>query len=923
MAQNAGAGRYGVLRIGWIAGAAFGAGALAPISFAQSIEFESPHVHPIDITPDGTRLLVAHTADQRLVVFDLEATPGPVSILEVNVGLDPVSVRARTDTEAWVVNHVSDSISIVDLATANVTRTLLVGDEPTDVVFAGLRAFVCVGGEDRIRAYHLDDLEAPPVEIALTMADPRALALSPDGSTIWVGAFDGQNETTVISPGTVLLGGGLPPPNPPMRFGLPPPPAVGLIVKHDGTHWVDEIARSWDAALPYTLLDHDVIGISTTSFAVTHAIRGVGTTLFNLAVSPANGSLYVTNQEAFNEIRFEPNLKGRFLQNRLTIVEPTGSSGIAIPRHLNEHIDYENPAGSPAERALSLSFPLDVVVSADGQDVYVAAFGSSKVGVLDASGNVVRRIQVGQGPSGLALDEPRKILYVLNRFTSTLSIVSLGDDSSTEIPIAYDPTSPEILAGRHLLYDGAFSSAHGDLSCGSCHLFGGMDQIAWDLGDPQGDFVPNGFNGFHPMKGPLVTQSLKSLEGTEPLHWRGDRASLAAFSPAFVSLMGRSSEPSAAEFQTFEDFVFSLRYPPNPHRSLDGTLPNPPAGPSAVRGHTLFTTARLMVGGLDCSNCHTLPTGENEIIVPRQVSGETQDLNVPQLRNLYQKTRFEVTGPTSVRGFGFTHDGTIPTLMTFLQSALFRFTNDDQRRDVEAFLLALGVDTHPAIGAQWTMDGKNEAEGLPRLNVLMGVADAGEIGLFAKGRDAEGLARGWMYEGAGVWQSDRESDGPVPLGALLAIADVQREITFTAAVLGAEFRMGIDRDGDGFRDRDEIEHGSEPDDPFSIPDEPLSAGTASGSVPALLTAVTPNPVRSGVASFSYRIEAPGPVHVYVHDVRGRLVRTLVAEPDAAAGATSVAWDLRDERGVEATSGVYFVRVRTASGHMSRSFVVSH
>src|SRR6185503_3640847 len=65
----------------------------------------------------------------------------------VPVGLEPVAVAVRTPTEVWVVNHLSDSISIVDLSgsTPHVVRTLLVGDEPRDIVFAGhdrSRAFI-------------------------------------------------------------------------------------------------------------------------------------------------------------------------------------------------------------------------------------------------------------------------------------------------------------------------------------------------------------------------------------------------------------------------------------------------------------------------------------------------------------------------------------------------------------------------------------------------------------------------------------------------------------------------------------------------------------------------------------------------------------------------------------------------------------
>ena len=77
-------------------------------------------------------------------------------------------------------------------------------------------------------------------------------------------------------------------------------------------------------------------------------------------------------------------------------------------------------------------------------------------------------------------------------------------------------------------------------------VFGDSDFESWDLGDPTGSYVPPpnpnplGLEGFHPMKGPMFTQSLKGLPSLEPFHWRGDRVNLLAFNGAFVTLQGRS-----------------------------------------------------------------------------------------------------------------------------------------------------------------------------------------------------------------------------------------------------------------------------------------------------------------------------------------------------------------------------------------------
>jgi hypothetical protein len=42
-------------------------------------------------------------------------------------------------------------------------------------------------------------------------------------------------------------------------------------------------------------------------------------------------------------------------------------------------------------------------------------------------------------------------------------------------------------------------------------------------------------------------------------------------------------------------------------------------------------------------------------------------------------------------------------------------------------------------------------------------------------------------------------------------------VTFTCAPLGSGQRIGIDRDGDGAFDRDELDGGSNPADPASLP----------------------------------------------------------------------------------------------------------
>src|SRR5262245_9301714 len=159
------------------------------------VNWETPHVHPLDLTPDGARLLAVNTADNRLEIFTVTSA-GLIHTGAVTVGLDPVSVRARTNSEAWVINHVSDTVSVVNLSTLNVVRSFHPGDEPTDVVFAGnpTRAFVCVSQENKVRVYDPDDVGAPIATIPIQGEDPRALAT--DGSSVYAAIFESGNRTT-------------------------------------------------------------------------------------------------------------------------------------------------------------------------------------------------------------------------------------------------------------------------------------------------------------------------------------------------------------------------------------------------------------------------------------------------------------------------------------------------------------------------------------------------------------------------------------------------------------------------------------------------------------------------------------------------------------------------------------------------------
>jgi hypothetical protein len=82
----------------------------------------------------------------------------------------------------------------------------------------------------------------------------------------------------------------------------------------------------------------------------------------------------------------------------------------------------------------------------------------------------------------------------------------------------------------------------------------------------------------------------------------------------------------------------------------------------------------------------------------------------------------------------------------------------------------------------------------------------------------------------------------------------------------------------------------------------------------------PNPVPNGTTvALLYRLPSPAEVAVTIHDVTGRVVRTLA--PVESNGAGILAWDTRDQAGAPVSAGVYFARLAGSVGQETRRIVV--
>ena len=627
--------------------------------------FETAPTRPIAISSDKQRLFVTNTPDSRLEIYQIDSDGMLSPSGSIPVGLDPVALAVHNNgNEVWVVNHLSDSISIVDVSTNTPTikRTLLVGDEPRDIVFAQGKAFITAAHRGQHRQHSSisgafddlngdpeissaskgradiwvfdddnlgDSLGGTPLKVLELFGDTtRGLAVSPDGNTVYAAVFNSGNQTSVVhesvmcrgfedSPSGVsgtgearngnqpCIAGNIPAgdaessPNGPGDKTLPKSrplpsqnvdgenqPWTGMIVKYDNAsnEWRDSRDLNYSNGIRFTLPDHDVFAIDANSLTQSNDFEHVGTTLFNIATNPVSGKVYVSNTDAQNHIRFEgpgvvggSTVQGNIARSQITIIDPLSSA--VKPRHLNRHIDYNQLKAPTTVKEHTVSTPTEMQVSADGSKLFVAALGSNKVAVyqtadleddslwdntgleFDPSQVSGNHFSVAGGPQGLLLDSSHNgsngQLYVLTRYDNQIKVIDAANGSERQTLSMYNPEPDSFQAGRFMLYDADRTSSNGESSCGSCHVFGDMDHLAWNLGNPDGsngsntnpfpienilnlgcDFVGpadpscllttiiNG-NGetrdFASMKGPMTTQTMRGMSTHGHLHWRGDR----------------------------------------------------------------------------------------------------------------------------------------------------------------------------------------------------------------------------------------------------------------------------------------------------------------------------------------------------------------------------------------------------------------
>ena len=271
----------------------------------------------------------------------------------------------------------------------------------------------------------------------------------------------------------------------------------------------------------------------------------------------------------------------------------------AGPPAITDVVAFDDSDGSSFGNGVpSFSGPqclLPRAAAAAGDDVLVACLGSARViryrgtKVFDFAhakhgtpigywhdGVIVNVatdvITVPSGPSGIATARDGKRAWVWSSFARTLTPIDVAKkEALPSIHVARAVARDEAwLAGRELFFtNGDKRISRDGRACGSCHVDGRDDGLAWDT----------------PL-GKRRTRLLAGQTTTAPFGWTGENPTLDAHVKKTFEQLGGTGLPDAERTQLLA-FVSSLPKPPS----------SPSSDPDAVRGREVFAAA-------DCGGCH-------------------------------------------------------------------------------------------------------------------------------------------------------------------------------------------------------------------------------------------------------------------------------------------------------------------------------
>ena len=430
---------------------------------------------------------------------------GPPASVTPGSGHSSSIAISADGTQVYVVNPDADSVSLLDVSERTVIDTVQLAPQPVvDATGAYTPAIMpralavspdgttlYVSGERSGSLYAISvatrDVRSIPVG-----SEPIGVAVSGDGSLVYVACS--QDATIVeVSAATLEVVASLTVPAEP--WALAWSPSDGSLL---ATHFVGAAVTAIDPTALTVRATYTIPDTAPRSDA--RLPHGSPRGLYDLAPRPNTEELWITHlmlgiDTAQPDLDFQSTVFPS-----VSILRGDGSY------HGTLSIDVADIAGADGSFGDIVSGPHAIAFTADGELALVVDTNSEDVLAIDAKGSVeaeLLRPLPGHMPEGIVISPDEKFAYIDERNTGDVAVVAidrggapiLSIDGAPIARFSTDPMPAQLRFGQHLFY-----SADSDeypitqnhwVACASCHLEGRSDAVTWKFAQGPRDTPTN------------------------------------------------------------------------------------------------------------------------------------------------------------------------------------------------------------------------------------------------------------------------------------------------------------------------------------------------------------------------------------------------------------------------------------------------
>ena len=307
---------------------------------------------------------------------------------------------------AYVANNGSDTVSVINIPTGQVSDSILVGSGPWGTAISPDQTQVYVTNNQGNNVSVINAASGSVVATIPVQSSPLGVSFTPDGKEVYV-VNGSSNTVSVINPATQTVITTVPVQNSPV--------GVAMALTSNGAF-----------AYVTNFASNTVSVIAETTNTVVQTIP-VGTGPRWVTVSPNSALAYVENAGSNNVSVIS------VATNKVTATIPVGTSPVGAAFTPDNSTVYvansgsnnvsviDTQSGTVIDTVSGFSNPVQVALTTDGTSAYVTNQNANTLSVIVTDNNTIAgTVQVGNAPIGVAIAEaPQQTLQITQPLSPT------------------------------------------------------------------------------------------------------------------------------------------------------------------------------------------------------------------------------------------------------------------------------------------------------------------------------------------------------------------------------------------------------------------------------------------------------------------------------------------------------------------------